>query len=139
MTMSAISKLGVSAGVGSAAALLTDAALQYWAERSPKKADGTPEVDKDGKPVLNWYYEYSSLVGGAASLAAAGILYKTMGKEEALVCAIAGIGTALAIPTRTYVAEARSESETANPSTPGLYRLNAMRALAGRPVAVAAA
>lgn len=122
MAMSTGAKLGLSTGIGFASTILTDSALRYWAARNPEGA----VADANGVKPQNWYYQYSSLLGGAVSLAAAGVLWKTLGKEEALVCAIAGIGTALAIPARTWVDDARITAET---SARGLGRVHAMNQL----------
>ena len=91
MAMSATAKLGVSVCLGGLTTILTDSAIQYFA----------PATDATGKET--WYYKYSSLLGGGASLATAGILYKLWGSEEAVVAGLAGVLTALAIPTRQYV------------------------------------
>lgn len=123
MAMGSTAKLGIATGLGFASTTLTDAALRYWAERTPKPTEETPE------PEENWYYKYSSLLGGGVSLATAGVLWKTMGKEEALVCALAGIGTALIIPIREAVDEARVEAETEAPPEERLRRLARMRGL----------
>ena len=97
MAMSATAKLGVSVGLGGLTTVLTDSAIKYFA----------PAVDSvTGKPA--WYQTYSSLLGGAASLATAGILYKLWGSEEAVVAGLAGVIAALAYPTREYVVANRS-------------------------------
>jgi uncharacterized membrane protein YkgB len=90
--MSQAAKLGVSVGLGGLTTVLTDSAIQYFA----------PSVNVETtKP--NWYYKYSSLLGGGASLITAGVLYKLWGKEEAVVAGLAGVLTALAVPTRLFV------------------------------------
>lgn len=145
MALSEIAKLGIATGVGAASTLLTDSAIQYWADSRIKKsgegATAVFEMESDGTTYkMPWYFEYSNWLGAGVSLAAAGLLYKTMGadgKKAALVCALAGVGTALATPMRKYVVEARAEAVTADNPVHGLARLQAMRALAGRPVAVA--
>jgi len=96
MAMSTTAKLGVSVGLGGLTTVLTDSAIQYFA----------PATDAAGK--VNWYYQYSSLLGGAASLATAGILYKLWGSEEAVVAGLTGVITALAVPTRQFVVEKAS-------------------------------
>lgn len=94
MAISGTAKFAVSAGIGSLSTILTDSAIQYW---------GYPGTGTDGKPT--WWYKYSSLLGAGVSVAAAGVLWRTWGTDEALVCLITGVGTALAIPARQYVAE----------------------------------
>lgn len=123
--MGSTAKLAISTGLGFASTTLTDAAIRYWADRTPEPTEDTPE------PEQNWYYKYSSLLGGVVSLATAGVLWKTMGKEEAIVCALAGIGTALIIPIHTAVDEKRVEDETANPDEDGMRRLARLRGLRG--------
>ena len=118
MAMSGMAKLGISAGLGSGTTLATDAGLRYWAERAPKDADQT-DLEKQ-----NWYYRRSSLIGGVASLVTAGVLWKVWGAEEGVVAAVAGIGTAIAVPAHEYVDEARVTAETA---TKGLGRLTQIR------------
>jgi len=119
MAMSGMAKLGISAGLGSGTTLATDAGLRYWAERAPKDAVPTATDDKQ-----NWYYKRSSLIGGVASLVTAGVLWKVWGAEEGVVAAVAGIGTAIAVPAHEYVDEARVTAETA---TKGLGRLTQIR------------
>jgi hypothetical protein len=96
MAMSTTAKLGVSVGLGGLTTVLTDSAIQYFA----------PATNAEGK--VNWYYQYSSLLGGVASLATAGILYKLWGSEEAVVAGLTGVITALAVPTRQFVVEKAS-------------------------------
>jgi hypothetical protein len=88
--MSSTAKLGVSVGLGGLTTILTDSAIQYFA---PESTTTDPL----------WYKKYSSLLGGAASLATAGILWKLWGSEEGVVAGLAGVLTALAIPTREYI------------------------------------
>jgi len=102
MAMSNTAKLGVSVGLGGLTTVLTDSAIQYFA----------PATDDAGKPT--WYYRYSSLLGGGASLVTAGVLYKLWGKEEAVVASLAGVLTALAVPTRQFVVEKASLSGMRN-------------------------
>ena len=97
MAMSGTAKLGLSVGIGSLSTVATDGAIRYF---------GNP-VNDDGKE--NWYYKYSSLLGAVPGLAAGGVLWKTWGKEEGLVCGLAAIGTALAIPAREFVMQKKSE------------------------------
>ena len=125
MSMSTGAKLALSGGIGVASTLLTDGALRYWADRNPANA----VADANGVKPQNWYYKYSSLLGAGVSVAAAGVLWKTLGKEEALVCLVAGVGTALAIPAREWVDEARITTETATPPA-RLHGVPAQRQLA---------
>ena len=102
MAMSQTAKLGVAVGLGGLTTVLTDSAIQYFA----------PAVDSTGKE--NWYYTYSSLIGGGASLVTAGVLYKLWGTEEAVVAGLAGVLTALAVPTRQFVVEKASTRTQGN-------------------------
>jgi len=129
MALSSTAKLAISGGLGIVSTVVTDAAIRYWADRTPKPTEEEPE------PKENWYYTHSSLIGGGVSLATAGVLWKTMGAEEALVCALAGVGCAIIIPVRTAVDEYRVEQETENPEEDRLRRLarlRGMRSLRGR-------
>jgi len=76
MSMSTGAKLALSGGIGVASTLLTDGALRYWADRNPANA----VADANGVKPQNWYYKYSSLLGAGVSVAAAGVLWKTLGK-----------------------------------------------------------
>lgn len=97
--MTPMAKLALGAGAGVLTTLVTDAALRYFA--SP--------ADEQGE--INWYYKHSALLGGAVSIVTAGVIWKAMNdKEAALVCAIAGVGSALVIPAREYVMDAKQES-----------------------------
>jgi uncharacterized membrane protein YkgB len=102
MAMSSTAKLGVSVGLGGLTTILTDSAIQYFA----------PAVDAAGK--ANWYYTYSSLLGGAASLVTAGVLWELWSKEEGIVAGLTGVLTALAIPTRQYVVTAATKQLAGN-------------------------
>jgi len=96
--MSRSQKLGVAAGIGAGSSILTTAALVYWV--SPLTEDGDP----------NWAYENAHYLGGGASLLSALVLYKTWGSDEALVCAVTGVGCALMIPARDFAEEKRIEA-----------------------------
>ena len=109
MALSAAGKLGVSAALGVGTTLAVDSGLQYWTYPYPLATDGKSlDVTKDPQ----WFNKYSSLLGGAAALVVAAILYKVWGAEEAIVAAIAGIGTAVAAPAHTWVAETATENRT---------------------------
>jgi hypothetical protein len=113
MAMSNTAKLGVSVGLGGLTTILTDSAIKYFA----------PVMDTTtGNPP--WYQKYSSLLGGAASLATAGILYKLWGSEEAVVAGLAGVLTALAYPTREFV--------EAHASLEGMRSVRQLAAVAAR-------
>jgi len=103
MAMSNTAKLGVSVGLGGLTTVLTDSAIRYFAPM-------TSETSTD----VNWYYKYSSLLGGAASLVTAGVLYKLWGKEEAVVAGLTGVFTALAYPAREFVQQKASLSGMRN-------------------------
>jgi len=100
MAMSNTAKLGLSAGAGVATTMVVDAALMYFT--SPKNEEGDD----------NWYYQYSSLLGGAASVVTGAILWKMVGKEEGVVCMVAGLGTALFVPARAWIDEKAVERRT---------------------------
>lgn len=106
-------KLALGAGAGVLTTLVTDAALQYFTD--PVAADGTE----------NWYNKYSALLGGGASLITSAVLWKVVGTEEALVCAIAGIGSALVIPAREMILEAKATSNSTGAGTKALPAGNA--------------
>jgi hypothetical protein len=94
MALGSVGKVGVAAGLGAISTIGTDAAITYWAK------------DKAGE----WYYDNASLLGGGVSLLVALGLYKLWGSEEAVACAVTGVGTALALPAHNYVAEAATTS-----------------------------
>lgn len=102
MALSSMGKLGLAAGGGVVATLATDALITYYA----------PKVD-DTTGKATWYTEYSNYLGAGVGVLAAGGLYlgKVVDKEQALVMAIASVGTALAVPAHDYVAKARIEAD----------------------------
>lgn len=101
MALSKTGKLGLAAGGGAVATLATDALITYYA----------PKVNDAGEPT--WYTEYSNYIGAGVGVLGAGGLYlgKVLDKEEAIVMAIASVGTALAVPAHSYVVQARMEAD----------------------------